>query len=242
MAVLPVVYENGQHRTGSMSELLMVSQSCGNMLSFGADGGLFVDGNAILSNGETSNLLLISATDQKIYLSVDNLVKAGFSLGGAGSISSEAGNLLTVDSQGKYLVSASSIESAITGHGYVTSTELTNALAPYATTSALSSALTSALEPYVTKTALADALSSVSVSPASMRSDTDTNLITVSQADGKLLLTAQQLLDQGFAMSDTSGGGIDISALNSIISATPNNAIVLGTDNLLYVPTDCGEL
>ena len=202
--VQPVVYENGTHRVGSMSELVSISSQDGNMLSFGQDGGLFIDGNAILSNGETSNLIVISAIDKKIYLSEDNLVKAGFTKGGAAQLSSTAGNLLQVDSEGKFLLTADNIKS----QNFVTSSELQQALA--------------------------------NVSADNLRSKSDDNLITISQNDGKLQVTKQALLDQGFAL--TNSEGLDVSNLSQAISADADNAIKLGTANLLFVPTDMGVL
>lgn len=215
--VQPVVYENGTHRIGSMSELISISSQDGNMLSFGQDGGLFIDGNAILSNGETSNLLVISAIDKKIYLSEDNLVKAGFTKGGAAQLSNVAGNLLQVDSEGKFLLTADNIKS----QNFITSSELQTATSNFVTSSELQQAL-------------------ANVSADNLRSKSDDNLITISQNDGKLQVTKQALLDQGFAL--TNSEGLDVSNLAQAISDDADNAIKLGTDNLLFVPTDMGVL
>lgn len=56
---------------------LVVSKDEGNYLREGADKGAYLDGNDVLSNGDSVNLLRIDATDGKVILTAEDIQKAG---------------------------------------------------------------------------------------------------------------------------------------------------------------------
>ena len=210
MAVLPVVYENGEHRVGSLSELVVISPSDKNLLSFNTDGGLYIDGNTILSNGEASNLLVISHIDNKIYLSEANLKAAGFLNG----ISQDSGNLLSAGSDGNPSIKISDLTTAgfLTGQsistlGYVTRSEVQSMISSGSTVSG----------DYLTRTEALTLIQSAT-SPSTLISTTAGNALTTG-TDGKLYATS-------------TGGSVTPSTL---ISTAANNALTTGSDGKLFV-------
>lgn len=248
MAVLPVVYENNEHRVGTLSELLVVSTAASNLLTFNTDGGLFIDGNAILSNGEASNLLVISHTDQKIYLSDKILTDAGFVNG----VSQDSGNLLSLGSDGNPIVKISDLQAAgvltmgelttrLNELGYVTSTTLS--AMGFAKTSELAGlyATRSELSNYPTRTEVSSMISaagsgsSSTVTPSNLISSTTGNLLTTG-TDGKLLVTSTG--DGGSASPTTLAPNL----LSKDAASGYGNLLTVGSDGLLLVPNDCGEL
>ena len=210
MAVLPVVYENGEHRVGSLSELIVISPSDKNLLSFNTDGGLYIDGNTILSNGEASNLLVISHIDNKIYLSEANLKSAGFLNG----ISQDSGNLLSVGSDGNPSIKISDLTTAgfLTGQsistlGYVTRSEVQSMISSGSTVSG----------DYLTRTE-AQLLIQSATSPSTLISTAAGNALTTG-SDGKLY-------------ASSTGGSVTPSTL---ISTAAGNALTTGSDGKLFV-------
>ena len=126
MSVTPLVYDDvtGTHRPAGAGEIVMLSTQNFNMLRYGNDHGLFLDGNDVLSNGAHDNLLTIDSVDKKIILTKDSLIAAGFLSGEAGDLlSSHERNLIAINPSDRKIYLTPEI---LINAGFLTSASLGN--------------------------------------------------------------------------------------------------------------------
>lgn len=245
MSVSPVVYADGQHRVGSLSELGVVSSVSTNLLTWHNSGGVYLDGTAIVSNGESQNLIVVSHVDNRLYLSPSILKNAGFVDG----VSEDAGNLLAKGTDGNPvlkigtlteagLVRQTDLSSLLNSLGYVTSATVSTLLSNsgYVTRSELAS--------YPTRAEVSNMISSAgggsstvtpTVTPSTLISSTTGNLLKVG-TDGKLLVESTG--DGGSASPTVLAPNL----LSKDAASGYGNLLTVGSDGLLLVPNDCGEL
>lgn len=210
---------------------LTLSTQKDNYARLGEDGGIFLDGNDVLSNGD-ENLLRIDATDKKVTLTAQTIIDAlkkdiswdpvsqdtgniiyhgsdhSAFLSGADLISRNSNNLLTTGTDNKPLITAKGIVASIVSPnaGNKLTIDDTNLLF-VEEIKPVSEDEANLIYPGSDKKAY--------VTGKDLISHNDGNMLQVG-SDSKVLFTMEHMLEMG-------------------ISAEPNNAVRAGVDNKLFV-------
>lgn len=228
----------------TLPDFVLLSQQQGNYARLGSDGGIYFDGNDILSNAD-DNMLRIDSTDNKIKLTVA-LAKHQLGLDNLTIVSSALGNVLTTGPDSGALLLASNLVSSATGNAlqadatgklyvgvpsaadFVASGEQLLAVdsnGKLKTTGVVSSSITGNL-------LNADAAGKAYLTVDNVLSTDTKNLSTYDRA-GKLTTTLSMAYDRSSGdLTLTSSSGVEVAKVN-----IPSNGTVLESATLVTNPS-----